>query len=292
METVKILRALWKLRAAVLCVLALSLYVGVAVAFKVSYPPKIETRQYDAGIATVRILVDTPKSQVIEVAPQGSDAVGVRASLLATLLVEDVIKDSIARRAHLEPNKLVGFAESAAAPTASPPKPAPGRQALITRVVEGQNGEHLPIIEIETQAGSASRAAALASATVGGLQDYLASTAASERIPNARRLRVSALGTAQAEAIKRGPGPLMGVSAAILIFLAGCAALLAVTFLIGSWIAAAKEDELAAAAHLVEVEPEPEDDDEGEDDEVLNLFAPVPGPQHSAERRDQSAAER
>jgi hypothetical protein len=287
METVKILRALWKLRAAVACVFLLSLYAGVAVAFKVSYPPKIESRQYEAGIATVRMLVDTPKSQVIEVAPQGSDAVGVRASLLATLLVEDVVKDSIARRANVEPGTLIGFAESAAPATASPPKPRPGRQALITRVVEGQNGEHLPIIEIETQASSAAGAASLASATISGLQDYLASKAASERIPDARRLRVSALGAAQSQQIKRGPGPLIGIVAVILIFAAGCAALLAVTSLARSWVAAANEEAEESGVHLVEAESPAEGDeqDEDEDEALLHLFEPVPPAAQSAGER-------
>ena len=60
MELVTILRELWHRRTIVALVALVSLLVGAAVAFRL---PSLESRKYEVGIATARILVDTPKSQ-------------------------------------------------------------------------------------------------------------------------------------------------------------------------------------------------------------------------------------
>ena len=97
MDTVTILRDLWRLRRAVVIVALLALITGTAVLYKISFPPELEGRRYEVGVATARILVDTPSSQVVEVAPKGSDSLGVRANLLASLMVDGVVKSAIAQ---------------------------------------------------------------------------------------------------------------------------------------------------------------------------------------------------
>src|ERR1700754_3007856 len=69
MDTVKILRDLWRLRPVVAGVLVFAMLAGAAVVFKL---PSLESRKYEVGVATARLLVDTPNSQVVEVAPKGS----------------------------------------------------------------------------------------------------------------------------------------------------------------------------------------------------------------------------
>ena len=91
MDTVTILRDLWRRRLLVVGVAIVAVLVGVAVMYKVSFPPKLESRKYEVGVATSSILVDTPNSQVVEVAPKGSDTLGVRANLLASLMTDGVI---------------------------------------------------------------------------------------------------------------------------------------------------------------------------------------------------------
>ena len=68
-----------------------------------------EPRQYTVGVATARVLVDTPQSQVIKVDPKGSDTLGLRASVLANLMVEGEARAAIARRAGLKPRQLRPF---------------------------------------------------------------------------------------------------------------------------------------------------------------------------------------
>src|SRR4051812_43174100 len=123
MDIVTILRDLWRRRLLVVGVYLVALLAGTAVVYKISFPPKLESRKYDVGVATARILVDTPSSQVVEVAPKGSDSLGVRANLLASLMVDGNVKSAIAHRAGLDPSKLVGVSDAAEepAPVSAPP---------------------------------------------------------------------------------------------------------------------------------------------------------------------------
>ena len=78
-----------------------------------------ERRSYTVGVANASVLIDTPKSQVVEVAPKGSDTLGPRANVLANLMVDGEIKNAIAARAGLR---------AEAAPRRSVATGDPGRQ--------------------------------------------------------------------------------------------------------------------------------------------------------------------
>jgi hypothetical protein len=235
MNIVTILRDLWRMRRAVACLILVALLAGFLLAYRISVPP--ETRKYDVGVASVRVLVDTPDSQVIAVSPKGSDTLSIRANLLASLVVDGVVKADIARRAGVAPNKIVGL--SAASTTQpQPAKPSARGYALTTNVLSDTDGTQLPIIEIDAQAPDAAAAARLADAAVAGLRAYLDSQAAVERIPDASRLRVDGLGPAQANEVVRGPSTALAVAVVIFIVVAGCAVLLAVPAIVREWRAA------------------------------------------------------
>ena len=61
---------------------------------------------------------------ILGVAPKGADTLGVRANLIASLMVEGDVRAAIARQAGLAPKDLKGVAESAAdvATGSRPPK--------------------------------------------------------------------------------------------------------------------------------------------------------------------------
>ena len=62
-------------------------------AYRISLaPPKLESRQYHVGVASARVLVDTPDSQVVDLNPKGADALSSRASLLANLMASSPVK--------------------------------------------------------------------------------------------------------------------------------------------------------------------------------------------------------
>jgi hypothetical protein len=242
MDSVTILRDLWHLRRAVVIVALLALITGTAVLYKVSFPPNLESRRYDVGLATARILVDTPSSQVVEVAPKGSDTLGVRANLLASLMADGVVKAAIARRAGLPPKELLGISEAATEP--APVSKPPGRRdfALTTRVLMNTGGDQLPIIEIEAQAPDRASASRLGAAAVEGLRDYLDSTAARQQVPDADRLQVTGLGAPQADVVSRGPGPVLAVAVMILVLGFGCGMLLLALAVARKWRAASASE--------------------------------------------------
>jgi len=242
MDFVTILRELWHRRALVLLVFGLAAAVAVMVAFRISLPPKLESRKYVVGISTARVLIDTPNSQVVEVAPNGSDTLGSRASLLASLMVDGVVKSAIAERAGLRPEQLIAVSESGA--EGSAPAKAPSRlaSALTTKVITNSSGDQLPIIDVEAQAPDAQRAARLANAAVSGLRAYLDSKAGLQRIPEAKRLQVTGLGASQAANVVRGSRDVLAIIAFIVIFAAGCATILVVFALARDWREASQDE--------------------------------------------------
>lgn len=247
MDTVTILRELWRRRVLVGVVVLAAVFVGFLISYRVSLPP--ESRKYEVGVASARILVDTPNSQVVAVAPTGSETLGGRANLLANLMTEGGVKAAIARRAGLRPKRLLAVAETAAAAQTVPQsaKRDPTAPLLMTSLVTSPSGDPLPIIEIETQAADLAGAARLAAAAVSGLRAYLDSKAAVESVPDARRLRVTGLGAPQARMEVRGPKRVVALAAAIFVFLLGCAAIIGVSVLVRSWRAAAAEDDTGDA---------------------------------------------
>ena len=246
------------MRLFVAIVAVFALLATLAVAFKL---PSLESRRYEVGVATARVLVDTPKSQVLEVAPTGSDLLGARANLIANLMVEGDVKAAVAEKAGLKPGELTGVAEAAVDPTEDPAPPKGRGNVLSTRVIASTEGD-LPLIEIEAQGADAASAIKLADSAVDGLREYLDSKAASEKVSEAKRLQVTGLGGAQAVGSVRGPSLLAALLAGVFVFVAGCGAILLGGALMRGWRASAVDDylpldsgsELAAIDELFEFE--------------------------------------
>jgi Transposase DDE domain len=256
MDSVTIMRALWRRRRYVAGVFLLALLAGTAIMYKV---PNFESRRYEVGVATAQILIDTPTSQVVEVAPRGSDTLGLRANLLASLMVDGDVKSDIARNAGLPPSRLGGVTEAAttsASSTASaaPVPSGPRAWVLTTQILTDTTGDQLPIIELTAQAPDSAGAARLASAAVTGLREYLDSTAASERIPDAQRLQVTGLGVPQVTSQTRGPSPILAIVAMIFVFGLGCSLVLGIPKLVRRWRAAAARERMEESGAVDERE--------------------------------------
>lgn len=234
-DPVTILRELWGRRLVVGSIALLAVGVGFLLVYQVSLPP--ESRSFTVGVAKARILVDTPRSQVIEVIPKGAETLGTRASVLANLMADGDVKDSIARSAGLRPKQLVAGVLPGDEAELRAAQSEADSFVLATAVLINHDLElvELPIIEVEAQAPDVGRAARLANAAITGLSEHLDSKAAVEGVTDERRLQVRALGGAQAAEVLRGPRRLIALAAAIFVFVSGCAAVLAVSALIRGW---------------------------------------------------------
>jgi hypothetical protein len=230
MQTVTILRELWYRRLLVAVVAVVALAVGFLLAFRLSFPP--ESRSPSVGAATARILVDSPRSQVVDITPKGSTTLGARASVLANLMVEGEVKKAIADRAGLRPRQISAVAIT---PGDTTQVSSSKDYSLTTSVLTNTDQIELPIIKVDTRAPTPALAAKLANAAVGGLSGYLDSKAAAEKVGADERLRVKTFGAAQGTTASRGPGRLLALAAAIFIFLGGCALILVSSALARAW---------------------------------------------------------
>jgi hypothetical protein len=239
MDTVTILRELWRRRMLVLGVGIVAVLAGLLIMYQATFPPK--SRQHSVGVATTSILVDTPSSAVVDVAPKGSDTLGVRANVLASVMVDGDVKAEIAQAAGLNPADIVGVAKSGGTnqPVTTPASPKdPNAPVFTTQVLTDNTQDALPIIQVQAQAQDAATATKLANGAVVGLRNYLSTKAAAERIPDAQRLQVNGLGVSQAHTISQGPSKIIAVIAMIVVFFLGCFAILGVVALIRNWRAA------------------------------------------------------
>ena len=211
---------------------AVAILVAAALTWRPAWPP--QSRSYAVGTATANALVDTPVSQVVGVSPKGSGDLAARASLLSNLLVQRELRNAVAARAGVAPKDLLAVDDSIAAeasghdPTTVSAARLSRRHAIVLRttVLKNDTGLQLPVIVVQTQADSAARAAALADGAVAVLQDYLDSRAAAEQVPTRDRLRVRALGPAQAYLEPRGPSRALSVLAGAMVFALLCGLLL------------------------------------------------------------------
>jgi hypothetical protein len=249
MELVAMLRVLWRHRLLVVVAALVAVLAGLAVGYRIGFPAKFESRRYDVGLASVTALVDTPSSQVVDLGGKTGADIGTlsaRASLLANLMTSSPIKDEIATRSGVAPDRLIAVSPAAAPGTqpagaSGPPvKTAePNAVILTTKIPNLESGE-IPIIAVTTQAPSADQAARLANASIAVLQAHLQTVAGIDRVPDARRVVVRQLGRARSATVSRGPSRLMAFGAAILAFAFGCVAILGVYALVSGWRRAAE----------------------------------------------------
>jgi hypothetical protein len=263
MDLVAILRDLWRFRRLVIAAGLLALLVGLSIGYRIGFPPSLESRQYQVGIASAAALVDTPSSQVVDLGGEtGTDpaTLSSRASLLASLVTSSPLKDRIARRAGVAADQLITRPPAAAGPAASPAPHVsdasvsashPRAHVLQTDVPTLESGA-LPIITVDTQAPDQQRAARLANEAVAVLKAHVDSVAGLDRVPDKRRVVLSQLGPARAATVTRGPRPLYGLLAAIGVFGLACVAILAASWLSTAWRRASDNERLPSDEALLD----------------------------------------
>lgn len=231
-------------RRSLAVVFLVALLCGSMVLLRPGLPP--EPRQHEVWLAEGQLLVDTSDSQVVDARAIGIETLAVRAILLGNLIGTSPLRDGIARRVGLDPDKL---AVTPPASTAADAPPAPAAvpidvpDAEATRLTVSTDPS-LPIVRVLAQAPGGELAEGLVDAALEEVRAYVDSARADQAVPDARQLVVSALGPASAHPETRGPGIGAAALVALLAALAGCAAVLAFP-LLG---ARAKPDDEATVA--------------------------------------------
>jgi hypothetical protein len=251
MGAVAILRQLWRRRLLVSVGVAFALIVGTVMVYRVNLglPPTFESRQYDVGVASAELLVDSPSSQVVDLSggrvATDVNALSGRARLLANLMVTSPLKDQIARRAGINPRTFTASVPTLNGP-APPPSPlAPGKTSPWANSLTVSFNEELPIITAVSQAATPDSAARISTAAVAQLGTYLKSVAAIQRVPYANQLVISPLGRARSGLVQHGPSRIFALAAVILLVAVWCAGIVLLSRLARDWRQAAADEQLA-----------------------------------------------
>jgi hypothetical protein len=230
MQLYAILNELWRRRIVVGIALVVSGFIGLMVAFKVTpgLPPKLASRAHEIGVASTRVLINTPNSIVADLNPAGGASLSTHAQLLGNLLSSDQVHNAIAKSAGLAPTDLTisplavgGVVQTPLAVTA----PAPVGASSVSVNADPL----LPLINIKATAPTPTQAAALANGSVRVLQSYIQTVAAEEGIPISRRPVITSLGSAVGLPSTTGASKMYSAIAIILLFGLSCYVILVVT---------------------------------------------------------------
>jgi hypothetical protein len=233
----KILQEIKRRRALVAAVVLVSGLIGFLLAFKPGFPP--QSRQYQQAIASSDILIDTRSSQVVDVGGHGPElsTLASRANLLGNLMVTGPLKETIAQAAGVKPENLVVVPPAnAETPGVAPAPVETGHGVSVPKAQRStltfSTDDTLPILHVVAEAPDTETARKLALATVVNLRKYLASVAATQRIPAARQLVVRQFGAPTVTTATRGVPHSLALAVAVILALVGCGAIVG-----GSWFA-------------------------------------------------------
>lgn len=225
---------LWRARRYVAVAALAAIAVGLTMSYRVGFPPRLESRSHTVGTASVLALVDTPRSQVVNLSPSTRGAIAMlsaRAQLLAALMVTSPIREEMARGAGIEPGELITMRPSTLVDRrrrVPPPQLSsvsgedPDAHILHVAVNPLPEGEH-PIITVDTRAPDAAAAHRLAGQAIQSLKAHLDGEARAGGVPANRRLVLRQLSPPEATTVRVEPSKLFVVAAALIVFALGCA---------------------------------------------------------------------
>jgi hypothetical protein len=225
-ELLSLLRALWRHRILVGLGVVAATAVGLAIA---------SGGGSRSGIAEARVVLDTPRSQLVEAVAIGADTLGWRASLLADLMSSRPVRTRIAHDSHIPEDSLVVVAPYLSVPAkptalaklgldASAATPEP-YVLSVGRTAGVPFDAPLPLISIKARAPDPTKATRLANAATAAL---IAAAATPESTPDIHRSEiqqfvVESVGPARAHEVVEGSRVLVALAVAILLLgLWGC----------------------------------------------------------------------
>jgi hypothetical protein len=213
MEVVAVARVLWRVRILV----AVGLVLAGGLGYKLMKGPT--TR---AGVASTRVMLDTPTSQTVEANSVFGPSLAWRGGLVGDLMSSDAVRQRIARAMGIPLKSLVIQAPYMATPPidAQLPKRALDAAAVIPEPYELaiQAVTPLPIVAIDARAPRPAEAVKLA-----GIAAREVKTFATEPTTPGGQFVVEQISPVRAKEVINGPRKVMTVGVAMLFFGMWCA---------------------------------------------------------------------
>jgi hypothetical protein len=242
MQLGRTLHQLWRLKRSVALAFALALLISVTSVYKVGLlPPSLKSRGLEIGAASTYVLIDTPNSKVVDIRAQTNDfqSLITRTNLLGNVMASPPVRGFIARRAHI-PQDLIQ-AQAPATPDSEK------RASDILRASDKyrlsiEASPSVPILSVYAEAPTGAGAVKVANAAVDGLQDYLNTLAAQQRLPAYQQVRLKQLGRATGGVINGGVKLEVGGLTFVVVFVLCCAALLGFRRIRRGWKSAVEQE--------------------------------------------------
>jgi hypothetical protein len=225
------LRELWGHKPGLVLSGLIAAIATTQIAYGISLsPPGIESNSLNVASASTQVIVDTPKSSVVDPRTDSYtiESLSNRALIVGNVMASLPVRQYIARRAGiradqiraeppLTPDQPRAMVDSAHAPHVSDILKRPDEYRLSI-----QADPMAPVLDIYAVAPSADEATKLADASVDGLRDYLGSVAAKGRTPKPDRVRLEQLGRASGGSINAGAGIQLAILTFLLVFAIAC----------------------------------------------------------------------
>lgn len=247
---------LWNVRTSVAIAFLLAVVITIWSQYDVRLaPPSLAPRTMTMATATTQLVVDTPKSTMLDLSTDTYSFMGLRnrAILLGSLVASSPVRDDIGRRVGI-PGAVI---EVAAPRTPEQPRAVVGASAdkKTTDLLRSNKQYRLsiqvdptvPVLDIYAESPSADVSAALANAAVDSLKSYVSHVAKADGTPLDDQARLRQLGRASGAVINGGVSKQAAILVFLLAFTTGCAAALFVKGVRRDWRSAAAADPVEAA---------------------------------------------
>lgn len=210
MEFAQVLLVLWKRRWWVALGSVIALLIALSTGYHLSFfPPKLTPKALANGSADTQLLVDSPRSSLLNNSADPKPFVD-KAAVLAPLMTTEPVRAEIARIAGVPASQI--YVSSPLNPDqtifANEPSAAKRSQQILGQnlglrlTVQAETGE--PTIEVNAQATTARDAVHLANAAASGFIAYLQQSEAAQQIPRGDRTVLRQLGPAEGGTIGGG----------------------------------------------------------------------------------------
>lgn len=220
MEFAAILRSLWRHRL----LSALGIVVAVAVAVLA-----VRGETTVTGLASMRVVVETPRSQLVDAAPPGSAAIQARSQLLGDLLATTPVMRQIAKAAGIPASELSVVDPTLNRPVVATPLPTAAAQAAAGQVqpnvvTVNVPDDTLPIVELDATAPTTRMAVRLVRAAAVALKKVAVPAGSTP----ATSLAVRAVTAPHTKNLVKAPRHMLAAVAALLTFILWCAGIVLV----------------------------------------------------------------
>lgn len=245
------LRELWRLRLGVTLSFLLAAVIALSSIDEVSlFPPGVKSRQLEIAAASTRVLIDSPRSEIIDLRADtyAFTSLTTRAALLGNVMASAPVREYVAHRAKIDPQSI----QAVAPITANVPRALtePGSEKRASDILRStdqyrldiQANPSVPILNISSQAPNKDAAERLANGAVDGLRDYLRALAIRQGTDPDKQVRLVQLGRARGGVINHGIGLQIALLSFVFVFVLSCCAVLFLSRVRRGWSEAASKE--------------------------------------------------